>query len=192
MSTHSEAVALCNEIGAETIEGANTAPRVNTALQRILADVAERAAQYDGEMEISPGDGQYHMPDTYMSKYAGTANVAEYAGSSGASVTALKDANNNDIITTYATKEEVSQNSGKKLLTHTITTTDGVADEDGVITGTTIFATPLDLDISSTVMVFDGALLVTGSVIDPYNHTITFGIAPLLGNNVTIFYYSTN
>ena len=90
----------------------------------------------------------------------------------------------------YNDVELVKLSTNKLLQTFTITATDGISDEDGNITGTSIFSIPVDLDISATVQVFDGSLLVTGAVLDSYNHTIDFVIPPLAENNVTIYYYT--
>lgn len=69
-----------------------------------------------------------------------------------------------------------------------INTTDGVADVDGVITGTTVFN--LNADVVAVFQVFDGGIYRKDYVVSGVlgSKIITFTIAPLSGNDVDIFY----
>jgi len=72
-----------------------------------------------------------------------------------------------------------------------ITTTNGTADGDGVITGTVTFNLDPDIDTAKPIKVIDGSLFTKAYTINnaASPKTITMAVAPLAENDLTIYFY---
>lgn len=69
---------------------------------------------------------------------------------------------------------------------------DGVSDDDGVITGTTEFGIPADVDITRPAKAFVNGAFVKPTLADTGgSKTATFTIAPMVGDSVIIYYWPT-
>jgi len=91
-------------------------------------------------------------------------------------------------------KQVISFNSdGKSFYQKVSIITDGIngawSETSGAVEGNTVFLLPPDFNYEQDYTIFDGALLANVTL-NPILQTVTFAVAPLLGNKITIKYYS--